>query len=94
MNFNDTPEESAFRAEIRAFIEAEAPKNTPREIVMKLNEVVRAALKDEKVRTRLKELAANVPAENEQTPEWLGAFVRSEVDKWTPIIRQTGARME
>jgi len=30
MNFNDTPEESAFRAEIRAFIEAEAPKNTPR----------------------------------------------------------------
>jgi len=67
-----------------------APKNTPREIVMKLNEVVRAALKDEKVRTRLKELAANVPAENEQTPEWLGAFVKSEVDKWTPIIKKAG----
>ncbi|MBX3552248.1 MAG: tripartite tricarboxylate transporter substrate binding protein BugD [Pseudolabrys sp.] len=71
-----------------------APKNTPREIVMKLNEVVRAALKDEKVRTRLKELAANVPAENEQTPEWLGAFVRSEVDKWTPIIKKAGVTVQ
>ena len=30
MNFNDDPEEAAFRAEIKAFIDAEAPKNTPR----------------------------------------------------------------
>jgi tripartite-type tricarboxylate transporter receptor subunit TctC len=67
-----------------------APKGTPKDIVMKVNAAARAALKDEKVAARLKELAANFPAENEMTPEWLGAFVKSEVDKWTPIIQKAG----
>lgn len=67
-----------------------APKNTPKAVVMKLNAAARAALKDEKVQARLKDLAANLPAENEQTPEWLGAFVKSEVDKWVPIIQKAG----
>ena len=30
MNYNDTPEEAAFRAEVRSFIETEAPKNMAR----------------------------------------------------------------
>lgn len=71
-----------------------APKGTPKEIVMKLNAAARAALKDDKVVARLKELAANLPAENEQTPEWLGAFVKSEIDKWVPIIQKAGVKVE
>jgi len=67
-----------------------APKNTPRDIVMKINAAARAALKDERVRSRLQDLAANLPPEDQQTPEWLGAFVKSEVDKWTPIIKKAG----
>jgi alkylation response protein AidB-like acyl-CoA dehydrogenase len=30
MDYRDTPEEAAFRKEVRAFIEAESPKNMPR----------------------------------------------------------------
>jgi tripartite-type tricarboxylate transporter receptor subunit TctC len=67
-----------------------APKGTPKAIVTKLNEAARAALKDERVIARLKDLAANLPAENEKTPEWLGNFVKSEVAKWVPIIQKAG----
>ncbi|MBV9558274.1 MAG: tripartite tricarboxylate transporter substrate binding protein BugD [Pseudolabrys sp.] len=71
-----------------------APKGTPKEIVMKLNAAARTALKDEKVIARLKDLAANLPPESEQTPEWLGAFVKSEIDKWVPIIEKAGVKVE
>jgi tripartite-type tricarboxylate transporter receptor subunit TctC len=67
-----------------------APKGTPKDIVMKINAAAKAALKDEKVVARLKDLAANFPAEKEQSPEWLDAFVKSEVAKWTPIIQKAG----
>lgn len=67
-----------------------APKGTPKEIVEKLNATARAALKDEKVRKRLLELGAEVPNDANQTPEALGKLVRSEIDKWVPIIKSAG----
>src|ERR1044071_930780 len=69
-----------------------APKNTPQAVVDKLNAAARAALKDEKVLARLKDLAANIPAENERTPEWLGNFVKSEIEKWVPVIQKAGVQ--
>jgi tripartite-type tricarboxylate transporter receptor subunit TctC len=71
-----------------------APKNTPPAVVEKLNAAARAALKDEKVLARLKDLAANIPAENERTPEWLGTFVRSEIEKWVPVIQKAGVQVQ
>jgi tripartite-type tricarboxylate transporter receptor subunit TctC len=71
-----------------------APKNTPPAVVEKLNAAARAALKDEKVLARLKDLAANIPAENERTPEWLGTFVRSEIEKWVPVIQKAGVQAQ
>jgi tripartite-type tricarboxylate transporter receptor subunit TctC len=71
-----------------------APKNTPSAVVEKLNAAARAALKDEKVLARLKDLAANIPAENERTPEWLGTFVRSEIEKWVPVIQKAGVQVQ
>ena len=67
-----------------------APKGTPKEIVEKLNATARAALKDEKVRKRLLELGAEVPNDANQTPEALEKLVRSEIDKWVPIIKSAG----
>jgi tripartite-type tricarboxylate transporter receptor subunit TctC len=67
-----------------------APKGTPRDIVDKINAAARAALKDEATRKRLLDLAANLPSEAEQTPEWLGKFVASEIDKWVPVIKKAG----
>jgi tripartite-type tricarboxylate transporter receptor subunit TctC len=67
-----------------------APKGTPKDIVDKLNAVARAALKDPLVGKRLVELAVEISPESDQTPEALGAFVRSEVDRWAPVIKRSG----
>jgi len=67
-----------------------APKGTPREIVDRLNAAGRAALADESVRKRLLELGCEIPDAAGQTPEALGAHVRAEVDKWTPVIKAAG----
>jgi tripartite-type tricarboxylate transporter receptor subunit TctC len=67
-----------------------APKGTPREIIDRLNAAGRAALADENVRKRLLELGCEIPDAAGQTPEALGAHVRAEVDKWTPVIKAAG----
>ncbi|MCZ0735704.1 tripartite tricarboxylate transporter substrate-binding protein [Phreatobacter sp. AB_2022a] len=67
-----------------------APKGTPRDIVQRLNAAGRAALADDTVRRRLLELGCEIPDAAGQTAEALGAHVRAEVDKWTPVIKAAG----
>ncbi len=67
-----------------------APKGTPKEIVERLNAAARAALKDEATRKRLLDLGAELPDDAGQTPEALRELVRSEIDKWVPVIRKAG----
>ncbi len=67
-----------------------APKGTPADIVEKLNAAAKAALKDETVRKRLLELGAELPDEAGQTPAALGELVRSEIEKWVPVIKKAG----
>lgn len=67
-----------------------APKGTPKDVIDKLNAAGRAALKDETTHKRLLELGAEIPAESEQSPEALAALVKSEVDKWVPVIKKAG----
>ena len=67
-----------------------APKDTPKEIVDRLNAAGRAALADEAVRKRLLELGCEIPDAAGQTSAALGAHVRAEVDKWTPVIKAAG----
>jgi tripartite-type tricarboxylate transporter receptor subunit TctC len=67
-----------------------APKGTPKAIVDQLNAAGMAALKDDLVRKRLLELGAELPSAAEQTRESAAALVRSEVDKWVPVIKAAG----
>lgn len=67
-----------------------APKDTPKEIVDRLNAAGRAALTDAAVRARLLELGCIIPDEAGQSSAALGAHVRAEVDKWTPVIKAAG----
>ena len=72
-----------------------APKGTPADIVEKLNAAAKAALRDETVRKRLLELGAELPDEElpdeaGQTPAALGELVRSEIEKWVPVIKKAG----
>lgn len=64
-----------------------APKGTPKEIVQKLSEALDKALDDEATRKRLLELGSDIPGKDRRGSQALGTLVKSEIDKWTPIIK-------
>jgi tripartite-type tricarboxylate transporter receptor subunit TctC len=71
-----------------------APKGTPRDIVAKLNAAIVAALADSHVRERLAALGQEIPPREQQTPEFLAAFHKAEVEKWWPMIKVAGIKGE
>lgn len=71
-----------------------APKGTPREPVARLNAAMVQALADPVVQARLAELGLDIASRELQTPEGLAAFHKAEVEKWWPIIRAAGIRVE
>ena len=66
------------------------PKGAPAAIVTKLNEAAIGAIKTEAVQERLKGLGATVAKADQQSPEWLGKFVVSEIKKWEAPIKASG----
>jgi tripartite-type tricarboxylate transporter receptor subunit TctC len=71
-----------------------APKGTPRDVITKLNAAVRDALADPGVRQRLSDLGQIIPAREQQTPEALAAHHKAEIDKWWPLIKAAGIKVE
>ena len=67
-----------------------APAGTPREIVMKLNNMINAYLKSDQGRTDLDTLDMQ-PAGG--TPDELRDFIAGEVAKWGPIIKAAKIEM-
>jgi tripartite-type tricarboxylate transporter receptor subunit TctC len=70
------------------------PKGTPKNIIAKVNAAVMDALADPMVRARLAELGQKIFPRDQQTPEALGAFQKSEIDKWWPIIKAANIKAE
>lgn len=64
-----------------------APKGTSPGIVASLNAAAVKALDDDGVRKRLLELGSVIPAPAERTPEALAALVKSEIAKWSPVLK-------
>ena len=64
-----------------------APKDTPKDIIARLNAVMLEALAHEETRKRFADLGINAPSREQQTPEALRAYQKSEADKWWPIIK-------
>ncbi len=67
-----------------------APKGTPADVVAKLNKAAVAALTDDAVKKKLNDIGVDIPDAAGLTPEALGAHVKAEVDKWTPVIKASG----
>ena len=67
-----------------------APKGTPAPIVATLNAAIAKALDDENVKKRLLELGSVIPGPKDRTPEALAALVKSEIAKWTPVLKPAG----
>ena len=68
-----------------------APRNTPAEIVTKLNEATNAALADPTMKARLAGLGVE-PLR--MTPEQFGIFVANDFEKWGAVIRSAGIKAE
>ena len=71
-----------------------APKGTPTDIVGRLNAAAVEALADPAVRSRFVALGLEIFPRERQTPEALGALVKADVEKWWPIIKESGIKAE
>ena len=71
-----------------------APKNTPKDIIAKLNSAFVETLADATVRKRFADLGQEIPPREEQTPQALAAFHKLEIEKWWPLIKAAGLKAE
>jgi tripartite-type tricarboxylate transporter receptor subunit TctC len=67
-----------------------APKGTPPDVQKKLNEALKAALKDPDFIKRQESLGAVVMVDKRVEPAEHKKFVSSEIAKWSPIIKAAG----
>ena len=66
------------------------PKDTPKDVVAKLNGALRGALADPEVKKKLIALAQDIFPPEEQSPEALHKFQSAEIQKWWPVIKEAG----
>jgi tripartite-type tricarboxylate transporter receptor subunit TctC len=67
------------------------PAKTPQDVVARINADTNAALVHASVKTRFEELGATPKG---STPAELAAFLKSEIDKWGPVIREAKIRVD
>ncbi|MGJ4888324.1 Bug family tripartite tricarboxylate transporter substrate binding protein [Bradyrhizobium sp. HKCCYLR20261] len=68
-----------------------APKNTPKEIVEKLNKQVNAVLTEPDIKKRLVDLGGEPLV---QSPEQFGAQVAAETEKWKKVVDFAGLKLD
>jgi tripartite-type tricarboxylate transporter receptor subunit TctC len=77
--------------DVRVWFGVFLPAGTPRDIVAQLNESIRRIMEAPDVRQRLIEQGADPMTD---TPEEFGAYVKTELARWTKVVKDTGARIE
>jgi tripartite-type tricarboxylate transporter receptor subunit TctC len=70
------------------------PKDTPKDVVAKLNAAAVDALNDPAVRKQLENLGLQMPPGDKLTPEALGAWQKAEIAKWWPIIKAASVKVD
>jgi tripartite-type tricarboxylate transporter receptor subunit TctC len=68
-----------------------APKNTPGEVVERLNREINAGLSDAKLKARFADLAATVFI---GSPTEFGKFIAAETEKWAKVVKFAAIRAE
>ena len=70
------------------------PKDTPKDIVAKLNAAAVAALNDAGVRKQLENLGLRMPPTDQLSPEALGSWQKAEIAKWWPMIKAANVKVD
>ena len=68
-----------------------APKNTPAEIVEKLNKETNAALVDPKMKARLLDLGGTPMP---MTPTDFGRLIANDTEKWSKVVKFAGIKAD
>jgi tripartite-type tricarboxylate transporter receptor subunit TctC len=68
-----------------------APKNTPGEVVERLNKEINAGLSDAKLKARFADLAATVFI---GSPTEFGKFIAAETEKWAKVVKFAGIKAD
>lgn len=68
-----------------------APKNTPKELIAKLNSEINAVLAEPDMRKRLVELGGDSLI---QAPDAFGNDIKAETDKWKKVVEFAGLKVE
>ncbi|MBR1129462.1 Bug family tripartite tricarboxylate transporter substrate binding protein [Bradyrhizobium iriomotense] len=68
-----------------------APKNTPKEIIAKLNSEINTLMKEPDMTKRLVELGGEPRV---QTPEAFGEEIKAETEKWKKVVEFAGLKVE
>ncbi len=80
--------------EITVWFALYAPKGTPKPIIDKLSKALQQAIADPEVKSRFAGSGAQTVSADRATPAALQAFLKSEIDKWVPIIKKAGVKAE
>jgi tripartite-type tricarboxylate transporter receptor subunit TctC len=67
-----------------------APKGTPKAAIDKLVAAMQDASKDAGFRTRMTELGATIYPVDQITPAALTSHLKTEIEKWGPVIKKAG----
>jgi tripartite-type tricarboxylate transporter receptor subunit TctC len=70
------------------------PRDTPKDIVSKLNATLRKVLADPSVQKRFDDLGIQISPSEQQSPEALRAFQKEESERWWPIIKASNLKAE
>ena len=70
------------------------PKDTPKDIVEKLNSTLKHVLTDPAVQRRFEDLGIQISPRDQQSPEALRTFQKAEMERWWPVIKASNLRGE
>jgi tripartite-type tricarboxylate transporter receptor subunit TctC len=70
------------------------PKRAPAPIVQKLHAAVIATMDTPAVQKRLKETGTDLVGQERRSPEYLGKFVVTEIERWAAVIKTVGLSID
>ena len=70
------------------------PRECRRTLSLKLNAAFKAAMADPIIRERIAVQGLEIPPPEQQSPEAFAAYLKTEMDKWGAVVRESGIKVQ